>query len=89
MKVFKVYDDEWSEIMGRQQLKEFAISQVWNCPDDFIRENLEITVEEKDLDKILKISKEILEQDCPKLSLKDAKLLLMARCFDVEEVELY
>ena len=40
MTIYKVFDDEWEEIMGDTQIREFAISQVCNCPDDFIKENI-------------------------------------------------
>lgn len=39
MKIYKVYDDEWEAIYGKQQLLKFASEQVQNAPDDFIEEN--------------------------------------------------
>lgn len=39
MKIYKVYDDEWEAIYGKQQLLKFASEQVQNAPDDFMEEN--------------------------------------------------
>ena len=93
MKVFKVYDDdEWEQIVGEGQLKEFVISQVWNCPDDYLKENLEYTLDSTQVDKVLELSDMIQkcnDENYPTLSLEDIKLLLSARCFDLEEIELY
>ena len=92
MKVFKVYDDEWEQIVGEGQLKEFVISQVWNCPDDYLKENLEYTLDSTQVDKVLELSDMIQkcnDENYPALSLEDTKLLLNARCFDLEEIELY
>lgn len=92
MKVFKVYDDEWEQIVGEGQLKEFVISQVWNCPDDYLKENLEYTLDSTQVDKVLELTDMIQKcnnENYPELSLEDIKLLLSARCFDLEEIELY
>ncbi len=92
MKIFRVYDDEWEQIMGEGQLKEFVISQVWNCPDDYLKENLEYTLDSTQIDKVLELSDMIQkcdDENYPTLSLDDIKLLLSARCFDLEEIEIY
>lgn len=39
MKIYRVYDDEWSGIFGSTQLKRFASDQVREHQDDFLEEN--------------------------------------------------
>lgn len=99
--IYKVYDDEWSEIMGEGQLKEFAVYQtVMNydyTSDEELHENINTYVEK---DKQARI-KEILDrlydknntesdEDFAKtLTVEEAKDLLKLRYFDVDEIEVY
>ena len=90
MKIYKVYDDEFSIICGKKQLLEFAESQVYNASDDFIEENLDLN--DKEDRRIFKLANKILNSEPSELALttvEQAKLLLNNRCYDVEEIEVY
>ena len=90
-KVYKVYDDELELVYGETQIREFAVSQVWNCPDDFIKENI-FQTEEKDVDRLVKLAERISSNenfDVKDLTMKDVRLILNERCFDIEELDIY
>ena len=89
--IYKVFDDEWEEIMGEGQIREFALSQVQNCPDDFIEENI-CQVEGKDKTKLVELADKILNTRnfMPSdLTAKDVELILTERCFEVERLNIY
>lgn len=89
--VYKVYDDEWEEIMGEGQIREFAISQVCNCPDDFLEENI-YQVEGKDKEKLIEVANKILNTRnfmASDLTANEVSLILTERCFDVEKLNIY
>ena len=89
--IYKVYDDEWSEIMGEGQLKEFACSQIDNAPDDFEEENIwNLTKDE--VKKVLGIVKTYWNTtfpNFPAITKEEAILLLTVRNFDIDEIEVY
>ena len=87
MKVFKVFDEEWEEIMGRKQLIEFVTYQI---QDNFIMEDIEN--KDSDLyayteDVPTDLVKKVLEGG--KITLEEAIKLLPVRAFDITELELY
>ena len=89
--VYKVYDDEWEEIMGEGQIREFALSQVRNCSDDFLEENIN-QVEGKDKEKLLEVVNRILNSRnffAHYLTIKEASLILTERCYDIEKLNIY
>ena len=88
-KVYKVYDDELEMVYGETQIREFAISQVFNCPDDFLKENI---TQVEDKDRLVKLAEEITNNknfDTKDLTMKDVRLILTERCFDIEELDIY
>lgn len=89
--IYKIYDDEWEAIMGERQIKEFALSQVQNCPDDFLEENIS-QVEGKDKEKLLEVTDRILNSRnffANDLTAKEVGLILTERCYDVEKLNVY
>ena len=89
--IYKVYDDEWEEIMGEGQIREFALSQVHNCPDDFLEENIN-QVEDKDKERLLDVVNRILNNRnffAHDLTAKEVSLILTERCFDIEKLNIY
>ena len=89
--VYRVHDDEWEGIMGEGQIREFAISQVCNCPDDFLEENI-FMVKGKDKEKLLEVANKILNTRnffASDLTAKDVELILTERLFDVEKLNIY
>ena len=89
-KAYKVSDDEWESIYGFGQLKEFAISQVYNSPDDFLKENIAyFTDNEETQDKIVKLANKITKENYTDLTMEEITLILNNRCFDIDEITLY
>lgn len=89
--IYKVSDDEWEQIMGEGQIREFALSQVQNCSDDFLEENIS-QVEGNDMKKLIEVANKILNTRnfMPSdLTAKDVELILTERCFDVERLNIY
>ena len=90
-KVYKVYDDELEMVYGETQIREFALSQVWNCPDDFLEGNIN-QAEGEDKDRLVKLAEEINSNenfDVKNLTMKEVRLILTERCFDIEELNVY
>ena len=88
-KVYRVSDDELDEIMGETQIREFAISQVHNCSDDFIAENICMVDE---VNKLVEVAQRILNNPNllpSSLTMKEVELILTERCFDIEELNIY
>ena len=89
MGIYKVCDDEWEQVMGETQIREFAISQVHNAPDDFLPENIDMV---EDKERLIELAGKILNS--PNLSpniltMKEVELILTERCFDIEELNIY
>ncbi len=99
--IYKVYDDEWSEIMGEGQLKEFAIYQIVMNYDSDVDEELIDAVEtyisedkqakvKEILDNLCNEGNKISDEDFAKtITIEQAKDLLKLRYFDVDEIEVY
>ena len=85
--IYKVYDEEYSEIMGINQLKEFATGQVLNSADDFIEENLKDYY--KNWEEIINLANKILFEKYEIQTIDEVKLIFQVRCFDIEEVTVY
>ena len=90
MKVYKVYDTEWEEIMGKGQVIEFMINQILN---NFVIDDL--NDKESDLycyiNKLTKIQKNIIEKifNNEKITFKQAIEILPIRDFYIKEIEIY
>ena len=95
--VYYVYDREWneiiwSEVMGFGQLTKFACDQIVNAPDDFIKENLESTLNDEEVQKVLHVVEvfgNTIFPNYPKLTKEEIDLILKVRCFNIEEKEVY
>lgn len=87
MKIYKVYDDEWQDIMGIEQLKDFATEQVLNSEDDFLQDNLES--HEDNWREILELANKILNERYRIQTLEEINLVFQVRFFDIEELEVY
>lgn len=87
MKVYKVFDEEFEQLVGEKQLNDFAISQVYNCYDEYLEEYIEeIFVNSAE---ILELTKQIVENKLEVLTVEQSKTLLHIRGFEVEEIEVY
>ena len=83
-KVYRVFDEEWSEIMGTEQLKDFAVSQICNCPDDFLEDNIKgYYVHEK---AILDLADRVLNKNYTDLTLEEVNIVFDIRHFEYEEI---
>ena len=103
MQVFKIYDDEWSQIAGENQLKEFALYQLGMCfpseEDEELQYNIKTFIDEDRQSTITELITEFYSNPnnrlflntefAHKLSIQEAKELLQLRCFDVEEIEIW
>ena len=99
--IYKVYDDEWSEIMGEGQLKEFAVYQVVMnydyVSDEELEDDIELNVTEDKQAEVREIlnnlyneNNKMSDEDFAKtLTIEQAKELLKIRYFDVDEIEVY
>lgn len=85
--VYEVFDEEWSAILGINQLKEFATNQVLNSADDFIEENLKDYYE--NWEEILNLANKILFERYEIQTIDEVKLIFQVRCFNIEEVTVY
>ena len=90
MKVYQVYDEEWSQVMGSGQLKDFAnlqlIEYINANSDDEIEEDMKYYTE--DIKHI--VNRRIKNSEPIKtLSDKQAIELLQLRGFDVEKLNIY
>lgn len=86
MKIYRVFDDTWEQVMDEGQVCKFAISQVYNCPDDYLAENLKDCVD--NAEEVSTIAFNVLNLR-ETITFEQAKMLLNARCFDLEEIEVY
>ena len=90
MKVYNVYDEEWSQVMGSGQLKDFAnlqlIEYINTNSDDEIEEDMKYHTE-----SIKHIVNHRIKNSEPikTLSDKQAIELLQLRGFDVEKLNIY
>lgn len=81
MKAYRVFDDEWSDVCGPEQLKEFAYDQIgWLDESDYREAN----------DRLVNIIADFQENNPvpADFSIEDAKNILDMRCYEVEELEL-
>lgn len=93
MTVFRVFDDEWEDIMGDTQIREFAIDQLCDKYNDFIEES-EIDEEYHDkklVDEIKKIYDNFINdnKDMKDLTMENINSIFNAFYFDYEEIEVY
>lgn len=87
MKVYKVYDEEWEEIMGKKQVIEFMTDQILNnfCFEDIEDKDSELYCYTSNFDR--KILKKIFENK--KISFNEAVKILPVRSFYIKEIEVY
>lgn len=87
MIVYKVYDDEWSDLFGKNQLCDFTTTWVCEHEDDYLPDNLKLHYEPKQIREITKLVKVVVNGEYVKTS-KQAVLLLTVGGFKVNELEL-
>lgn len=87
MKVYRVYDDEWEEIMGEKQVIEFMTDQILSnfCKEDLKDEDSDIYCYTTDFNRgiVQKIF------DNKEITLQEAIDILPVRDFYVKEIEIY
>lgn len=87
MRIFKIYDEEFEQIVGQKQLKEFAVEQVQNASDDYLAENLDMT--NPNMERIVKKAEEILTDKYCLITIEQAKQIIAVRNFEIEEIEVF
>lgn len=87
MIIYRIYDEEYECITGQQQLCEFAMEQVFNCPDDFELDNLKSLF--IDYNGLYDLAQKVLSKELTELSADQSIALLHVRCFDVEKLNVY
>lgn len=86
-KVYRVSDDEWEEIMGDEQIREFAVNQVCDCPDDFLEDNIKGYYENEQ--GILDLADRILNKGYTNLTLEEVNMIFNVRCFEYKELNIH
>lgn len=99
MIIYKVYDDEWEDIMGSNQLKEFALMQTcekYNTCDyeEEIVDDIEQWIDEPYKEAVKEIFKMIIAEEndyviLAKFTDELAIEILKLRYFDVEKLNVY
>ena len=87
MIVYKVYDDEWNDLFGKNQLCDFTTTWVCEHEDDYLPENLKLFYEPKQVREITKLVKTVVNGEYVK-TVKQAKLLLSVCSFKINELDL-
>lgn len=88
MKVYRIYDEEYSELAGKNQLFDFVTREVCDSSDYYEVENLEMDgYTKQDIKKIRKLAEEIQGGEYAH-RVKDAELLLKVRGYKLETIEL-
>lgn len=85
-KVYKVFDDEWEEIMGDEQIRFFAIDQLHDKAEDFIKEAKEGYQDEEDGKALETLYNKVVSQNYTKLTLNEIRLIFNAFDFNFEEL---
>lgn len=93
LEVFRVFDDEWQDIMGSEQLREFATLQILNNfdgeNDDDLAYYIENYIEEEKQEEVKKLIKEMFNNYKVELTTEQATELLKIRLFDVEKLDVH
>ena len=93
LRVFRVYDEDWSDIYGEGQLKEFVLDHVLDFDegeeDEELQDRLESYVEPKNMDKVKSLIHELYTDEKRQLTIDEALLLLEPLLFEYDELELY
>lgn len=89
--VYRVYDDEWEEIMGIGQLTEFALNQLCDKYEDFIDE-VETPEDYHDKNlvrRIKELGKKVFEDKNEDLTISEIETVFEAFYFKYKRVTLY
>ena len=88
MIIYRVYDDEWQDIMGIEQLKDFATEQILNTStDEFIKQDLSLYYD--NWFEFVNLANKVLNDNYFIQTLEEAILALNFRDFEVEEIEVW
>lgn len=83
MKVFRVYDDDWQDIFGIKQLKEFATEQVLNCSDI---QNIADSFYDKRTQNLVN---KIIEKNYKIKTMKEVNIILNLRDYEIDTIIVY
>ena len=86
-KVFKVFDDEWEEIMGEGQLKEFATNQACEINLEELKEDAEVKGVDVDKDIIELVEK--VNKGYQIKTIEEIEKVFEYRYFDYIELEVF
>ena len=93
LRVFRVYDEDWSDIYGEEQLKGFVQDHILDFDegeeDEELQDRLESYVEPKNMDKVKTIIHELYTDENRKLTVDEALMLLEPLLFEYDELEVY
>ena len=90
-KVYRVYDSEWEEVMGEEQIKEFALDQLGDKFDDLMDD---ILIDESYWDKefvknMRELGCKVYDRKDENLTMKDIDLIFKAFDFKYEELNIH
>lgn len=90
-KIYRVFDDEWEAIYGKNQLIHFACEQIKEHEDDYIEENGAFeNIDEKDVENYKSLVDFCLKSALPFVdSVKFCKWALSVRHYEIEELIVY
>ncbi|MBO7732206.1 MAG: hypothetical protein J6S67_06630 [Methanobrevibacter sp.] len=91
LRVFRVYDEDWSDIYGEEQLKGFVQDHIldFKGEEDELQYRLESYVEPKNMDKAKSLIHELYTDEKRQLTIDEALLLLEPLLFEYDELVVY
>ena len=93
LRVFRVYDEDWSDIYGEEQLKGFVLDHILDFDegeeDEELQYRLESYVEPKNVDKVKSLIHELYTDEKRQLTVDEALLLLEPLLFEYDELVVY
>lgn len=87
--IYKVYDDEWEDLMGDEQIREFAILQLCDKAEDFIAEAQEGYQDEAEGKAIETLYNKVVNEDYTNLTMDEIELVFRVFDFDYDRVYIY
>lgn len=85
-KVYKVYDSEWEDIMGDEQIREFAINQLLDKAEDYIYEHEMFYGSNGTADRLKELYDKVVGEHYTNLTMKEIELVFNLFDFQYEEL---
>ena len=87
--VYKVFDDEWEQLMGDTQIREFALNQLCDKAETFIKEAQEGYQDEEEVKAIETLYNKVINEDYTNLTMDEVELVFMVFDFNYDRVYIY